>query len=68
MTDWFEYKSPTTRLDDWLLHLANTFSSSRIGEYIKSNYRVGSGRGLYYRVSFRIYRLIEERRLLILAN
>lgn len=51
MTDWFEYKSPATRVDDWLLHLANTFSSSRIGEYIESSCRPGTGRGLYYRVS-----------------
>ncbi|KAK5312938.1 hypothetical protein LTR93_011141 [Exophiala xenobiotica] len=68
MADWFEYKSPATRLDDWLLHLANTFSSSRIGEYIESNCRPGSGSGLYYRVSFRACRSTEKRRMLILAT
>ena len=51
MEDWFEYKSPATRVDDWLLHLSNTFSSSRIGEYIESSCRPNTGRGLYFKVS-----------------
>lgn len=67
MVDWFEYKSPATRVDDWLLLLANTFSSSRIGEYIESSCRSGSGRGLYYRVSFRTCGQKEPRRMLTLT-
>lgn len=68
MVDWFEYKSPATRVDDWLLLLANKFSSSRIGEYIESSCRSGSGRGLYYRVSYSYLRgQIEQRRMLTLA-
>ena len=49
--DWFVYKSPATRLDDWAIQLGNTFSSARIGEYIESSCRSKTGRGLYYKVS-----------------
>jgi hypothetical protein len=42
MADWFEYKAPAIGLDDWSLHLDNTFSSSRIGEYIESVCQAGN--------------------------
>lgn len=50
MADWFKYNLPGGRIDDWALLLGNTFSSSRIGEYIESTCRAGTGRGLHYRV------------------
>jgi hypothetical protein len=68
MSDWFEYKPPATRLDDWLLHLANTFSSSRSGEYIESSCRLGSARGLYYRVSGFVSQKVEVHHRLINVN
>jgi len=49
--DWFIYKKPGTRVDDWGLFLANTFTTSRIGEYIESTARPGTERGLYYKAS-----------------
>lgn len=49
--DWIEHKHPATPVDDWGLLLGNTYSSSRIGEYIESTCRVGTGRGLYFKVT-----------------
>lgn len=49
--DWIEHKHPATPVDDWGLLLGNTYSSSRIGEYIESTCRVGTGRGLYFKIS-----------------
>jgi hypothetical protein len=48
--DWFEYCSPGVRVVDWALTLAILYSSARIGEYIESQARRGSGRGLHYKV------------------
>ena len=48
--DWIEYRHPGTIIDDWGLLLANAYSSSRIGEYIESCCRAGTGRGLYFKV------------------
>jgi len=50
--DWIEYKYPGTIIDDWALLLANAYSSSRVGEYIESSVRAGTGRGLYFKVSY----------------
>jgi hypothetical protein len=50
--DWVEYKKPAIRVYDWASFMAIVCSSSRIGEYIESSCRSGSGRGLYYKVSF----------------
>ncbi|RYP53371.1 hypothetical protein DL768_001616 [Monosporascus sp. mg162] len=47
--DWVEHKRPATPVDDWGLLLGNTYSSSRIGEYIESSCRAGTGRGLYFK-------------------
>ncbi|KAH7409779.1 hypothetical protein DE146DRAFT_732671 [Phaeosphaeria sp. MPI-PUGE-AT-0046c] len=47
--DWFEYPLPGTRVIDWGLTLAILYSSARIGEYIESTARRGSGRGLRYK-------------------
>ena len=49
--DWKVYSKPGIRIDLWGEIQANVFSSSRVGEYIESTCRPGSGRGLYYRVS-----------------
>lgn len=56
--DWFEYKIIGTMLDDWGLLLGNTYSSSRIDEYIESSCRTGTGRGLLFRVRFVTYRVV----------
>jgi hypothetical protein len=48
--DWFEYCSPEVIVVDWALTLAIVYSSARIGEYIESLSRRGSGRGLHYKV------------------
>lgn len=48
--DWIEHKYPATPVDGWGLLLGNTYSSSRIGEYIESSCRAGTGRGLYFKV------------------
>ncbi|KAM5341395.1 hypothetical protein ACJ41O_014426 [Fusarium nematophilum] len=47
--DWVEFKRPATVVDDWGLLLGNAYSSSRIGEYIESSCRSGTGRGLYFK-------------------
>lgn len=46
---------PATRVYDWADLLAIVCSSARVGEYIESTCRAGSGRGLYYRVSITEY-------------
>ncbi|KAK4208364.1 hypothetical protein QBC37DRAFT_443969 [Rhypophila decipiens] len=43
--DWVVYDKPATRVYDWADLLAIVFSSARIGEYIESTCRGGSGRG-----------------------
>jgi hypothetical protein len=53
--DWNVYSKPGIRLDLWGEIQANVFSSSRVGEYIESTCRPGSGRGLYYRVSLLVH-------------
>lgn len=58
--DWVEHKHPATPVDDWGLLLGNTYSSSRIGEYIESSCRTGTGRGLYFKV--KMLRLIQQPR------
>jgi hypothetical protein len=50
--DWFVYPTPSTRVSDWALTLAIVYSFARIGEYIESSARKGSGRGLRYKVSY----------------
>ncbi|RSL83113.1 hypothetical protein CEP52_016802 [Fusarium oligoseptatum] len=47
--DWIEHKHPAAPVDDWGLLLGNAYSSSRIGEYIESTCRRGTGRGLYFK-------------------
>ncbi len=48
--DWWSYTSPSTRVEDWALLQAMIYSSARVGEYIESLARKGSGRGLHYKV------------------
>jgi len=49
--DWHKYGSPKDRLDLWDGIMLNAFTSARVGEYIESTVREGSGRGLHYKVS-----------------
>ena len=48
--DWYLYESPKTRVSDWADIMVIVCSSARVGEYIESSCRAGSGRGLYYKV------------------
>ena len=48
--DWHRYGSPKDRLDLWDGIMLNAFTSARVGEYIESTAREGSGRGLRYEV------------------
>lgn len=48
--DWYLYESPKTRVSDWADILVIVCSSARVGEYIESSCRAGSGRGLHYKV------------------
>lgn len=50
--DWHWYDSPKDRLDLWDGIMLNVFTSARVGEYIESTAREGTGRGLRYKVSF----------------
>ncbi|KAF8652167.1 hypothetical protein AX16_004524 [Volvariella volvacea WC 439] len=55
--DWATYGRPGDRVDLWAEIQLNVFTSARVGEYIESTARAGSGRGLRYRdVSFGIFR------------
>ena len=49
--DWYRYGSPKDRLDLWDGIMLNVFTSARVGDYIESTAREGSGRGLRYKVS-----------------
>lgn len=50
-SDWHKYTSPKDRIDLWDGIMLNVFASARVGEYIESTARQGSGRGLLYSVS-----------------
>ncbi|KAG8980964.1 hypothetical protein FRB95_000474 [Tulasnella sp. JGI-2019a] len=55
--DWATFGRPGDRVDLWAEIQLNIFTSARVGEYIESTARAGSGRGLCYRdVSFTIFR------------
>ena len=45
------YEKLARSVYDWADLLAVMCSSARVGEYIESTCRTGSGRGVYYRVS-----------------
>jgi hypothetical protein len=49
--DWHMYEKPGIRVDVWAEIQLNVFTSARVGEFIESTCRAGSGRGLHYRVS-----------------
>lgn len=53
---WPKYERPGIRIEVWAEIQLYAFTSARIGEYLESTCRAGSGRGLYFRVStnFRI--------------
>lgn len=50
--DWYQYETPGDRVDLWAQIQLYVFTSARVGEYIESTCRAGSGRGLHYRVSY----------------
>jgi len=50
-SDWHKYGNPKDRIDLWDGIMLNAFTSARVGEYIESTARQGSGRGLRYKVS-----------------
>lgn len=45
------YEKPGIRVDVWAEIQLNAFTSARVGEFLESTCRAGSGRGLHYRVS-----------------
>jgi hypothetical protein len=49
--DWHMYQKPGIRVEVWGEIQLNVFTSARVGEYIESTCRAGSGRGLYFQVS-----------------
>lgn len=49
--DWHKYKRPGIRIEVWAEIQLHAFISARVGEYLESTCRAGSGRGLHYRVS-----------------
>lgn len=49
--DWHKYKRPGVRIEVWAEIQPHAFTSARVGEYLESTCRAGSGRGLHYRVS-----------------
>lgn len=48
---WHMYQKPGIRVEVWGEIQLNVFTSARVGEYIESTCRAGSGRGLYFQVS-----------------
>jgi len=47
---------PGDRVDLWVEFQLNVFTSARVGEYIESTSRAGSGRGLRFRnVTFAVF-------------
>ena len=49
--DWGVYKRPGARIDLWGEFQLNVFTFARVGEYIESSARSGTGRGLHFKVS-----------------
>ena len=49
--DWHIYEKLGVRVETWSEIQLYAFTSARVGEYVESTCRSGSGRGLYHRVS-----------------
>jgi hypothetical protein len=49
--DWHKYERPGIRIEVWAKIQLYAFTSARVGEYLESTCRAGSGRGLHFRVS-----------------
>jgi len=49
--DWLRYDRPGIRIEVWAEIQLHAFTAARIGEYVESTARPGSGRGLHFRVS-----------------
>lgn len=47
--DWHMFQRPGARVELSAEILLNVFTAARVGEYIESSARVGSGRGLHFR-------------------
>jgi hypothetical protein len=45
------YEKPGISVDAWAEVQLNVFTSAKVGEFIESTCRAGSGRGLHYRIS-----------------
>ncbi|KAF2007873.1 hypothetical protein P154DRAFT_568700 [Amniculicola lignicola CBS 123094] len=55
--DWFVLLKPRRRVEIWALIMACVFSTSRIGEFVESTCRLGSGRGLRFQeIIFAVFR------------
>src|SRR5580692_11347012 len=48
--DWYQYGHGGTLVNDYGRQLLSIYSSSRVGEFIESTARKGSGRGLLFKV------------------
>ncbi|KAH8799672.1 hypothetical protein F5884DRAFT_113557 [Xylogone sp. PMI_703] len=57
--DWYLYESPKTRVSDWADIMVIVCSSARVGEYIESSCRTGSGRDITFRVFRNEHRNVE---------
>jgi hypothetical protein len=53
--DWHKYERPGVRVEVWAEIQLHAFTAARVGEYLESTCRAGSGRGLHYRVSVGYY-------------
>lgn len=54
--DWHKYERPGVRVEVWAEIQVHAFTAARVGEYLESTCRAGSGRGLHFRVSVGLYR------------
>jgi hypothetical protein len=60
MKDWYQYSHGGSLVNDYGRQLLSIYSSSRVGEFIESSARKGSGRGLLYKVDLPLLRIDRE--------
>jgi hypothetical protein len=48
--DWFPFQRPGRRVHLWTFIMGCVYSSARMGEYVESSARLGTSRGLYYKL------------------
>ena len=51
LNDWYEYKHDGVRVRNTAAMHLYAYSTGRIGDYVESTARAGSGKGLHYAVS-----------------